>query len=266
MAGLSTIKRQDTRFYVDPDTNEKVPGVTSVLNMVPKPFLQHWASKMTAEWCVDNAGAFVQLLINGQRQAAVDMAKGAARRSTSDAASVGTNVHDYFELYARGNAPKRPHPDVLPFVQHIEEFHDRYQPEYLFLEEAVWSDEHRYAGSFDWIAKIDGETVFGDVKTTRSGVHAEVSLQLAAYANADRIVLQDGGNADVPKADAGAVFHLRPGGWKLVPIRIDESVFSYFVVLRQVFDWVNDISKSVIGPADYDSQADESTGSQRRGN
>lgn len=266
MAGLSTIKRQDTRFYVHPETNEKVPGVTSVLNMIPKPFLQFWAAKMTAEWCADNAGAFLQLLINGERQAAVDMAKGSSRRSTKDAANVGTLVHDYFELYARGTPPKRPHPDVLPFVKHIEEFHNKYQPEYLHIEDAVWSDEHRYAGSFDWIAKIEGEIVMGDTKTTRSGVHEEVALQLSAYANADRIVQQDGTVAPMPAIQAGAVFHLRPEGWKLVPVRIDESVFSYFVVLRQVFDWVNDISKSVLGAPAYDSQATESTGSKRRGN
>lgn len=266
MAKLSTIKRADSRFYVHPETKEKVPGVTSIINMLPKPFLQFWASKMTAEWCADNAGAFLQMLINGERKAALDTAKGAARRSTSEAAGIGTNVHDYFELYARGNAPKRPHPDVLPFVPHIKEFHDRYQPEYLHLEDAVWSDEHRYAGSFDFIAKIDGETVMGDVKTTRSGVHEEVALQLSAYANADRVITQDGTVHPLPAIEAGAVAHFRPEGWKLVPVRIDESVFSYFVVLRQVFDWVNDVSKSVLGEPDYDSQATESTGSKRRGN
>lgn len=264
MAGLSTIQRANSRFYVHPETNEKVPGVTSIINMLPKPFLQGWAAKMTAEWTADNAGAFLDLLIRGERQAAVDMAKGASRRNTSTAANTGTLVHDYFEMYARGNAPKRVHPDVQPFVKHIADFHQRYQPEYLFLEEAVWSDEHRYAGSFDWIAKIDDEVVMGDVKTTRSGVHEEVALQLSAYANADHIILQDGGKAELPKIEAGAVAHFRPDGWKLVPVRIDESVFSYFVTLRQVFDWDRDIKKSVLGDPAYDSQASESTGSQRR--
>lgn len=264
MAGLSTIKRGDSRFYVHPDSREKVPGVTSVLNMIPKPFLQPWAAKVTAEWVADNVGSFMQLLINGERQAAVDMAKGSSRRSTKEAAETGTLVHDYFELYARGNAPKRVHPNVQPFVKHIAEFHDKFQPEYLHLEDAVWSEEHRYAGSFDWVAKIDGEIVFGDTKTTKSGVHAEVALQLSAYAHADFIIKQDGTTAEMPKYDAGAVAHFRPEGWKLVPVRIDESVFSYFVQLRAIFDWVNDTSKNVLGDPAYDSQAEESTGSQRR--
>lgn len=261
---VSTIKRSDTRFYVHPETNEKVPGVTSVINMLPKPFLTFWAAKMTAEWCVENAGAFVQLLINGQQKAAVDMAKGAARRSTKDAAEVGTMVHDYFELFARGNPPRRPHPDVLPFVPHIEAFHTRYNPEYLHIEDAVWSDEHLYAGSFDFLARIDGEIVMGDVKTTRSGVHEEVALQLAAYAHADRIIGQDDTIHPMPEITAGACLHLRPEGWKLVPVRIDDTVFEFFVTLRRVFDWIQTEHKTVLGKPDFDSLADLSTGSARR--
>src|SRR5690606_5401632 len=169
MAKLSTIKRGDTRYYVNAE-GEKDPGVTSISSQLPQPFLTGRAAKVVAEWCADNAGAFLQLLINGERDAALQLAKGAPRRSTSDAANVGSAVHDYFELYARGNAPKRAPLDVQPFVRHIQEFHDKYQPEYLFLEDAVWSHTHDYAGSFDWIARINGEVVLGDTKTTRSGV------------------------------------------------------------------------------------------------
>lgn len=263
MGGLSTIKRGDSRYYVGPD-GEKYPGVTSVLNMLPKPFLQFWSAKMVAEWCADNAGAFTQLLINGEREAALQMAKSAPRRSTSGAASTGTAVHDYFEQYARGIAPKKAPLEVQPFVAHIKEFHDRYQPEYLHIEDTVWSDTHRYAGSFDWIAKIGGEVVMGDTKTTKSGVHSEVAMQLAAYTHADKIFTQDGETVDVPKIDAGAVFHLRPEGWKLVPARVDREVFEQFLHLRRTFEWVNGMEKTVLGDPDYDSQATTTTGSQRR--
>lgn len=264
MARLTTIKRNDSRFYVDRETGERVPGVTSIVDMVPKPFLQFWAAKLVAEWAADNIGSYVQLLIDGQREAAIDAAKSAPRRSVSEAAAVGTKVHDYFEQYARGDAPKRVPVDVQPYARHIAEFHDRYQPEYLHLEDTVWSSTHRYAGSFDWIARIDGEIVLGDNKTTRSGVHAEVALQLSAYAHADKLITQSGDEVEVPPVDAGAVFHLRPEGWKLVPVRIDREVFEHFLALRRTFDWVKSLSSGVIGDPDYDSQAGQSTGSQRR--
>lgn len=263
MSGLKTIKRGDSRFYVDPATKEKVPGVTSILNMIPKPFLGPWNAKLTAETAIDNIGQMVSLAMS-DRQGAIDFLKGAPRRFTAGAADVGTEVHNMFERIARGESVGRVHPDYEPYVRHIEDFNERYQPEYLFLEETVWSNTHRYAGSFDFMAVIEGETVMGDVKTTRSGVHEEVALQLSAYAFADRIVTQGGTEHELPDIHAGAVVHLRPEGWKLVPARVDEEVFNAFLVCRQMFDLVKETLDTVIGDPVYDSQAQTSTGSQRR--
>lgn len=264
MGSLTTIKRGSQRYYIDPDTGEYLPGVTSVIGMEPKDFLKFWSAKLVAEWCADNVGAFTQLLVNGQREAAIDTAKKAPTRSTAGAADIGTMVHDYFELYARGEAPKRVHPDIADFVPHIAEFHDRYQPEYLHLEDTVVSTTHKYAGSFDFLARINGETVMGDLKTTRSGVYESVALQLAAYAHADKIVTQDGEHLDLPHIDAGACLHVRPEGWKLVPARIDAATFEAFLALRRTFDWQTGGKNGALGAPDYDSTAKKSTGSQRR--
>ncbi|MBM7770616.1 hypothetical protein JOD54_000820 [Actinokineospora baliensis] len=261
-AALKTIKRGESRFYVDPETREKVPGVTSVIDMVPKNFLTFWAAKETAEWAADNLGAVVSLLLNGQRQAAVDTMKAAHRRTTGAAAETGTEVHVLFEKLARGQRVGRQHPEMEPYVRHINEFLDRYQPEFLFIEESVWSDQHKYAGSFDALVRIEGETVMLDAKSTRSGVHPEVALQLSAYSHADRIVTQDGAHAELPTVDAGAVLHLRPEAWQLVPARVDDDVFAYFLILRQVFDWVRDVSGTVLGAPLY--RSGETTGAERR--
>lgn len=264
MPPVKTIKRGDSRFYVNPDnTDEKVPGVTSILNMIPKPFLTFWAAKVVAETAIDTIGEMVGLAMK-DRQGAIDFLKAAPRRSTSGSADIGTEVHNLFEKLARGEDVKRVHPDYVPFVQHIEEFNAKYQPEYLYVEEAVWSDTHKYAGSFDAIVRIEGETVMLDAKTTKSGVHSEVALQLSAYSYADRLVLQDGTTADIPKIDAGAVLHLRPEGWQLVPARVDQDVYNGFLVCRQMFDVVNSLMKNVLGDPVYDSRAATSTGSQRR--
>lgn len=261
MTGVKTISRSGSRFYVEPQTKLKVPSVTSIVDMLPKPFLTYWASKTTAELAVDCIGELVGLAVR-DRAGAIDWLKRAPQRQTSGAADTGTEVHEYYEKLAKGEKLGRVHPDVQPFVNHINDFHDRYQPEYLFIEESVWSDTHLYAGSFDAIAKIDGEIVIVDAKTTRSGVHSEVAMQLAAYSNADRIIDQNGDNQDLPAITAGAVLHLRPEAWKFVPVRQDDEVFSYFLTLRKVFDWVKDVSDSVLGKPDYESVA--STGSERR--
>ena len=99
---VQTLKRGGSRFYVEPETQEKVPGVTSILSMLPKPFLTFWSAKMVAEFAVDNFGAYSQLIMNGQRQAAIDLLKGAPRRFTSGRADIGTEAHGLFEMMGRG--------------------------------------------------------------------------------------------------------------------------------------------------------------------
>ncbi|MCP3800210.1 hypothetical protein NLX83_13170 [Allokutzneria sp. A3M-2-11 16] len=259
---MSTIKRSGSRFYVHPETREKVPGVTSVIDMLPKPFLTFWASKVTAETAADNIGAVVQLLVNGDRGGAIDYLKRAPQRFTSDAADIGTEFHNLFEKRARGDRIGRQHPDMEPYLRCIDEFLDRFQPRFLHIEDTVWSDTHHYAGSFDAIAEIEGETVMLDAKSTRSGVHDSVALQLAAYGRADHIVTQTGDTVPIPDITANAVFHVRPEGWKLVPVRADDDVFARFLDLRRIFEWVHTESKSVVGTPLFDSQS--TTGSQRR--
>lgn len=244
---VSTVKKGGSRFYVHPTSRVQVPGVTSVVGMLPKEFLKFWAAKMTAECAVDNVGAVVQMAVNGDRDGAIDYLKRAHMRNVGKAADVGSDVHDLVERISRGEEVGRVHPDLQVFVDHFNEFLDTFQPEYLHLEETVWSETHGYAGSFDAIAKVQGETIIIDNKTTRSGVHAEVALQMAAYANADYIINPEGEKVDLPAIDGAAVLHLRPEGWKVVPVAISEEVFKTFLSLIPVLQWERDLSKSVLG-------------------
>ncbi|MFD9813974.1 hypothetical protein [Streptomyces sp. NPDC059080] len=263
MGALTTITRGGSRFYIDADTGTKAPGVTSILSMQPKTFLQFWAAKTVAESAVSNLPALVGLVLN-DRSGAVDYLKGVPRRITKEAADTGSAAHELFERLARGEAVTRVHPDLEPYARHFREFLEVVKPEFLFIEDAVWSDEHNYAGSFDAICRIGDETVILDFKTTRSGVHEDVALQLAAYANADRIVRADTGESvPVPAIDAAAVLHVRPEGWKLVPVRHAPELFSVFLHLRAVFDWDRDLKRGVVGrPVASGGEAE--TGTQRR--
>ncbi|WP_172384874.1 hypothetical protein [Streptomyces sp. MNP-20] len=263
MSALNTIQRGSSRFYINPENGEKAPGVTSVLSMAPKGFLQFWAAKEVATAAVDNLGAVVGLALN-DRAGAIDYLKGAPRRITKAAADTGSAAHDIFERMARGEAVTRVHPELRAYANHFREFLDQLQPEFLYLEDAVWSDRHNYAGSFDAIARIGGETVVLDWKTTRSGVHEEVALQLSAYANADRIIRADTAESvPIPSIDAAAVLHVRPEGWKLVPVRHTPDLFQVFLHLRAVFDWEREGKRGVIGRP-VASGGELETGTQRR--
>ncbi len=243
---VQTIKRGGSRFYVHPQTNAKVPGVTSITGNLPKPFLQYWGQKLVAEEAVDSLGSITQLMVAGKRDAAIDMLKRAPQRSTGDAARIGTDVHGLVEELNSGEPLGNVHPDLQPWIDQYQNFLDDWQPEFLEVESTVWSDTHGYAGTLDGIADIDGDLLIWDLKTGK-GVYPEVGLQLSAYAHADYILSPDGEQRDIPKVEYGAVLHLRPDKYELRPVRIDDDVFQVFRSLITVTDWVNEKSKTVLG-------------------
>lgn len=252
---INTIKRGGSRFYVEPDSGIKVPGVTSIVGMLPKEFLRYWAAKEVAQTAVDELGTIVNMVLRDP-SAAVDHLKKAPDRNTRKAADTGTAAHDLFERMAKGENVGRVHPDLEPFVRHFDEFLTVAQPEYHFMEETVWSDKHQYAGSFDAFATIQGERVWIDNKTTRSGIHEEVGIQLAAYRYADHILRPDGSRVPMPKADGGAVLHVRPEGWKLVPVKADEEMFEVFLHLREVFRYEKELKGSIVGRPVFEGPGD----------
>ncbi|AWY06660.1 exonuclease [Microbacterium phage Zeta1847] len=241
----------DARFYVSPDDPDvRHPGVTTILNALPKPWLKPWVSKVIAEAAADNVGVIVSMMManpTGWRAAAVDLLKRAPDHLRDGAADTGTAAHDLFERMARGETVTDVSDELEPYRVHIDEFLNTVQPEFLYLEETVWSDPHRYAGSFDWLAKIDGEIVWGDTKTNKAGAKPEVGLQLAAYRNAPHMLARDGSRIPNIKGDSGAVFHLRPEGWSLTPVRVDDEVFETFLHLREVFEYDKTVSRTMLG-------------------
>lgn len=277
MGQIRTITRSGSRFYFDPEKPEvKVPGVTSVISMLPKPFLQHWAAKMTAELAVDSLD-FVQAMAERDRQGAVDYLKGAARRYTKTRADLGSDAHDLFERLIRGEPVGRVHPDLIPYRDHFREFLEAVNPELVRAEDVAWSDQHGYAGSFDAILSVwldergkptpdrSGErhTIIADWKTSRA-TYPDVALQMSAYAHADRLIDPRGVSVPMPDFDGACVLHVTDETWAFKPVRIDSAdVFATFLRLREIFTWDRETSKTVIGRA-VAQAAQFVTGTQRR--
>ncbi|MER5638412.1 hypothetical protein ABT095_15805 [Kitasatospora sp. NPDC002227] len=244
--------------------------------MLPKPFLQHWAAKLTAELAVDSL-PFVEQMAARDRQGAVDYLKGAARRYTTIRADLGSKAHDLFERLIRGEDVGRVHPDLEPYRKHFEEFLAAVRPELVGAEDVAWSDQHEYAGSFDAMLRVwldddnrptpdrSGRSVLlmVDWKTSKD-TYADVALQMSAYANADRIISADGSSRPMPEFDGAAVLHVTADQWAFKPVRIDPEVYGYFLTLRKVFTWDREVSKTVIGKALAASSKKIVTGTQRR--
>ncbi|MFJ7419766.1 hypothetical protein ACIQXD_14290 [Streptomyces uncialis] len=277
MGRVRTIQRGGTRFYIHPERPEiKVPGVTAIVGMLPKPFLMFWAAKMTAELAVDSL-PFVAQMAERDRQGAIDYLKGAARRYTKLRADVGSRAHDLFERMIRGEYVGSVHPDLEPYRIHFAAFLEAVNPRLERAEDVAWSDAHSYAGSFDAVITVwlddDGNPtpdrsgmphlLMVDWKTSKS-TYADVALQMSAYANADRIIAPDGSSEPMPEFDGAAVLHITPEQWAFKPVRVDDAVYSVFLALRKIFDWDRVLSKTVLGRAIAKSVGSLVTGTQRR--
>lgn len=264
---INTTFRGGSRFYIHPDSQEKVPGVTTVLNMLPKPFLKAWAAKKVSEAAVravGRGGSFTDTdgnvydlateadwlspMIEADPAGAVDFLKRAADRSTRKSADIGTAAHGVFETLSLGRPLGKIVPDLEIYARQFADLLEKIQPTTIRTEDTVWSEEHSYAGSFDALQEVQGERCWVDNKTTKSGVHAEVALQLAAYRKADYLLdSETGEQIPQPRADRGLVFHVRPEGWKVYEVPIGDDVFAYFLHLREIFKWDTILSRQIVG-------------------
>jgi len=246
---IKTVHKDDSRLYVWDE--KEVPGVTSVIGTLPKPFLQYWAAKVVAEEAVSTD---IPALVNKRgEKGAVQFLKAAPNRDRDNAADMGSNVHDTLERLALGETVDVP-TEQQGFISGYDQFCERFSPTWLELEQTVYGESPMglgYAGSFDAITEISGENWLIDFKTTRSGVHPEVALQLAAYANGKSLIHPDGSTSEIPRIDRFGVLWLRPDEWSFVELNASQSqdceMWRTFCSLLEVWHWVNGRSKKAIG-------------------
>ncbi len=99
-------------------------------------------------------------------------------------AQEGSLLHEIAQKFLIGEAPEIPH-SVAPSLESLQKFtKDKkiiLHPE--FIEKRIWSYRHRYAGTVDALAEIDGKFGVLDIKTSPS-FYAEYNLQTGAYVSA----------------------------------------------------------------------------------
>lgn len=283
MSTIDTVKSKGARFYVNAARpNVTVPGVTSVIGMLPKQdFLGPWQAGMAADLAIDSFDYLQEMAVR-DRAGARRYISGAARRYTEVRSKLGSRAHDVFERLMNGEDVGYVHSDIVNHVQHFRDFMAAVNPELVCAEFVAWSYEHEYAGSFDAILRIwvtvgkDGKLtitpdrsgtpilVMVDYKTSKA-TYSDVALQLAAYRYADVIIDPDGNETPMMAIDSAAVLHITDDQWAFKGVRADREVFDAFLTLRKSFTWVRETSKDVIGKAMASSKGAMVTGTQRRG-
>ena len=158
------------RYTLD---GKPLTGVTTVLGVLAKPALIQWAANMATEYVRENLTDIENL------DEVLKIAKMAHRLKKEEAADTGTLAHRWIEDWINGkNPPSDPLIDhmTVNFVKWAEEN----EVEFIEAEKRVYSRIHWYAGTLDFLCKMNGKTYLGDLKTS-SGIYDEYFFQTSAY-------------------------------------------------------------------------------------
>jgi len=124
------------------------------------------------------------------------------------------------------------------------EFWNTHKPELVATEYHLFSDEHEFAGTADFIVKFQGNLWLMDLKTSNS-LHTSYDLQLAAYATAwnethnekithTGILWVKANTRGEGKGDA-----IQGKGWQLKQISDIETNFKMFKNIQEIYKLEN---------------------------
>lgn len=266
--GTDRIPRRSQGWYRDPlDTSTKLRSVTTILSQgAPKEALVFWAGNITAETALDNLPYLVRSSLRPEeRTEAYDWLRRAHTRKKDARAEIGSAVHNMIEAHVLG----KPLPTELmdseelrPYLANFLRFVEDWQVTFEASEMVVANYSDGYAGTLDYLLRskriaaaigAPGDIVIpGDTKTggelDKKGVYPEAGLQMSAYRKAEVGWLRDGTKVPLPSVHTtGVVLHLRPEGYRLIPLDCGPAVYRAFLHVKAVAEFQTGAAKTVVG-------------------
>ncbi|MFC8424001.1 hypothetical protein ACFUN7_24505 [Streptomyces sp. NPDC057236] len=267
--GTDRIPKPSQGWYRVPGTDTKLRRVTTILSTgFPKPQLVFWAANLTAEDAFANLPRLVAASLNpADREEAYDWLRKGHIRKKDERAEIGGAVHDVIEAHVLG----QPIPEsfltdeeIAPFVENFLRFVTEWEIEFEASEMVVGNLTDGWAGTLDYLFRsapiarllgVPARTLFvGDTKTggelDEKGVYPEAGAQMSAYRRAEVAWLRDGTQIPMPKVhDTGIVLHLRPEGFRVMPLKCGDDVYAVFQHAQAIAEFQRVLSKSVVGDA-----------------
>jgi len=171
--------------------DKPITGVTTILGVINKPALVKWSANMAVDYIQEKWYHYDDEEFGIVAPGVFEEARTAFARKRDASANVGTLTHKWVEKLVEGLlGAKYGLPQVLedmPRDEKIAHMTDKFvkwikdnKVEFLSSEEQVYSREHWYAGTYDFMCKIDSKVYLGDLKTS-SGIYDEMFFQTAAY-------------------------------------------------------------------------------------
>jgi hypothetical protein len=222
---------QDHSYWLD---GKRAPNVTTILRGgIPIPTLVDWSARMTAEWVYDHQEELPALFAGGRAPTVAFLGK--IHDEVRNRAGVrGTAVHNLAEAIVHDQPAEVPI-ELKGYVEGYISFLNIFQPEPLLTERPVANRSLRYAGRFDLIAELGGQTWLLDNKTS-TNVYGDTAVQCAAYARAELFLDESGLELPMPHIDKIGVVHIGPMGTELYDLGDIDAAYAEFAAARATYE------------------------------
>lgn len=151
------------RYQLD---GKPLTGVTTICNEQAKGFLINWAASEAYKDCVNLTKDEINQVIKNKTYAHT--------KKGDNAKDKGTAAHDYVERFVKAQIEDKVYrreditdEEVRTSVTRFYDWAEENKVEFIASEVSVYSREFWFAGSFDFICKLNGKTLLGDFKTSK---------------------------------------------------------------------------------------------------
>ena len=204
-----------------------MPSVTTILGILAKPALINWAAKQGAKAVLKDP-----VMYDSPQAAAAAIYTIDGEKATDRGIAAHKVAEDYAKAIIKGTQDKFNSDN--PYFPSIKAFFEQMRPDPVAIEVVLFNSEHQYAGTCDLLAGIGGKLALIDFKTSKY-VYEDMQLQLAAYANCDTGILEDGTRFAAQRPDIQAIVLLRENGTFLwAPLDGD---FEAFLAAKTLWLW-----------------------------
>jgi hypothetical protein len=177
----------DSHRYKKTGEKEYIPSVTSITGIIDKSrVLIYWAIGLTKDYLVEKFNSGQSITLDEIYEACEQH-----KIKKEEAASIGTQVHDWAERFSIAKTSGEQMPEIQDdfddrVVMGINAFLDWYKEhdiKFIESERLVYSKTFNYCGLADAIVEINGEKILIDYKTAK-GIYTDMYYQVAAYVEA----------------------------------------------------------------------------------
>ena len=167
-SGIKEINIKGKRYYLI--NGKKFPSVTTIISLLDKPAILHWAIRKTIEYLKKFEGKKITSEI-------LELAENRYKYLKNAAAEKGTDIHKVVEYYLRTGYIPASFPTALGnFI----DWKDKVDYYHLESEKLVINYKYQYAGRIDLLGKIKNIPYIIDLKTSKN-IWISHKLQISAY-------------------------------------------------------------------------------------